>query len=84
MSEQHHIAAQKAIDGLRLSFKNKKAKSAVTKLHPSGQPKPAIQANAICDCCGKEYLQSRLAAIDSGQRLCPDCLYELRQSAAIS
>jgi hypothetical protein len=83
MSEQHYVAAQKAIDGLRLSFK-KKAKSDVTKLCTSDQPKPAVQANAICDCCSKEYLQSLLVAIDSGQCLCQDCLDELRQSAAVS
>lgn len=34
---------------------------------------------AACECCGKEDVpESELVRIDSGQRLCPDCLEALR------
>jgi hypothetical protein len=68
---QHYLTAQKAIDGLRLSFKNnKKAKPVYEKLHPSGRQ------SAACDCCAT--VQARLTTIDSGQKLCHTCLQELR------
>jgi hypothetical protein len=70
---QHYLTAQKAIDGLKLNFKSKKARPVYEKLHPSGRQ------NAACDCCGKDSPSSRLAKIDSGQKICPDCLNEMRQ-----
>jgi len=37
------------------------------------------QQTGICECCGAlEIPVSNLATIDSGQRLCPDCLAALR------
>jgi hypothetical protein len=69
---QHHIAAQKAIDGLKLNFKSKKARPAVEQLHPTPQ------TNAVCDCCAAPTPHNHIAAIDSGQRLCQTCLAELR------
>jgi hypothetical protein len=69
MAEQHCIAAQKAIDGLRLNFKSKKAKPAVAVIIDNATP---------CDCCGTISTQGGLTAIDSGQKLCPNCLDELR------
>jgi hypothetical protein len=34
-----------------------------------------------CDCCGRSVPQSELLLIDSGQRLCPGCLADLRRAA---
>ena len=67
---QHYLTAQKAIDGLRLNFKSKKVKT-IEKLNPSGRQSPA------CDCCAVTP-QGGLTTIDSGQKLCPNCLEELR------
>jgi hypothetical protein len=89
MAEQHYLAAQKAIDGLRLSFKNnKKPKPAVERLHPAPQQEVACDCCAAvaviidnatpCDCCGTISPQGGLTMIDSGQKLCQNCLEELR------
>ena len=73
MAEQHYLAAQKAIDGLRLNFKSKKAK-------PVGKTAASAFAENItpCDCCGTISPQGGLTTIESNQKLCPNCLEELR------
>jgi hypothetical protein len=68
---QHYLTAQKAIDGLKLNFKSKKARPAAEKLHPSDQQ------NAVCDCCAM-VTQGGLTTIESNQKLCNACLKELR------
>jgi hypothetical protein len=36
---------------------------------------------ALCECCGRLVTECGLHRIDSGQRLCPNCLHELRRAA---
>jgi hypothetical protein len=70
---QDYVAAQKAIDGLRLNFKSKKAKSA------NKAASAIIVDNATpCDCCSTITPQDGLTTIESGQQLCHACLKELR------
>ncbi|UCD53514.1 MAG: CHAD domain-containing protein [Phycisphaerales bacterium] len=43
---------------------------------------PCPARTVLCECCGRNgFLESELARIDSGQRLCANCLAELRRKA---
>jgi hypothetical protein len=45
------------------------------------EPKPPARPMTPCECCGRDVSQDQLQRIDSGQRLCPQCLDELRRAA---
>jgi len=51
------------------------------KIIPEAQTEPTeTVTTATCECCGKQDVpESDLVSIDSGQRLCPECLKMLRQ-----
>jgi hypothetical protein len=48
---------------------------------PPAEPQPPVVQTAPCECCHRDVPQDQLQRIDSGQRLCPQCLDDLHQAA---